>query len=80
MVLAASFAWMVGQHEVPGQRRVHRHFGGSPYRGFSPTIIMSGSWRSMERSAPANVIPARVFTCACATPANWYFYRRLLSR
>jgi hypothetical protein len=29
----------------------------------SPIITMSGSQRRIERSAAANVIPARVFTC-----------------
>ena len=36
----------------------------------SPTRMMSGSWRSSARSAPANVMPTFSFTGTCGTPAQ----------
>src|SRR5216117_2953320 len=38
----------------------------------SPTMMMSGSCRRMERSAAANVSPILGFTGICVTPATWY--------
>src|SRR2546427_1453126 len=38
----------------------------------SPTMMMSGSCRRMDRSAAANVSPILGFTGICVTPATWY--------
>ena len=38
----------------------------------SPTMMMSGSWRRMERSAAANVRPILGLTGICVTPSIWY--------
>ena len=46
-------------------------FAVSPSR-ISPTMITSGSARSIARSPLAKVRPAFRFTCSWLTPAIWY--------
>ena len=43
----------------------------SPSR-ISPTMITSGSARSIERSPRAKVSPALRLTCSWLTPGSWY--------
>ena len=43
----------------------------SPSR-ISPTMMMSGSARIIERRPFANVSPARGLTCTCVMPSSWY--------
>ena len=38
----------------------------------SPTMMMSGSARSIERRPRANVRPALMFTCIWLMPGSWY--------
>ena len=38
----------------------------------SPTMITSGSERTIERRPEANVRPAFRFTCTCVRPGIWY--------
>ena len=38
----------------------------------SPTMMMFGAWRSIERSAAAKVIPTSSFTGTWFTPESWY--------
>ena len=38
----------------------------------SPTMMMSGSWRRMERRPLANVSWIFGFTWICPIPWNWY--------
>ena len=38
----------------------------------SPTMILSGSWRRMERRPRAKVRPFFSLTGICSTPASWY--------
>ena len=38
----------------------------------SPTMITSGSWRSIERRPVAKVSSIFGFTCIWPTPRNWY--------
>ena len=38
----------------------------------SPTIILSGSWRRIERKPRTKVNPFFSLTGICNTPGNWY--------
>ncbi|MNQ60915.1 hypothetical protein D3C85_752150 [compost metagenome] len=38
----------------------------------SPTMMVSGSWRRMERNPRANVSPLASLTGICSTPSSWY--------
>src|SRR6185312_5372521 len=38
----------------------------------SPIMITSGSWRTIERRAPAKSNPIWGFTCIWLTPSSWY--------
>ena len=38
----------------------------------SPTMMTSGSWRTIERSPLANVRPIVGFTWIWLTPGSWY--------
>ena len=38
----------------------------------SPTMILSGSWRRIERRPLAKVRPFFSFTGICSTPGSWY--------
>ena len=38
----------------------------------SPTMILSGSWRRIERRPRAKVRPFFSFTGICSTPGSWY--------
>ena len=60
-----------GQHEVARERRLDAMRAVSASR-ISPTMITSGSARSIERRPLAKVSPDLAFTCSWLMPGSWY--------
>jgi hypothetical protein len=69
--LGASFVCSVESTKWPVSAASIEIFAVSPSR-ISPTITTSGSERRMERSAVANVSPARTLICTWLIPARRY--------
>jgi len=59
---------------VPRERRLDRDLRGLRV-AISPTMILSGSWRRIERRPRANVRPFFSLIGICVIPRSWYFDR-----